>query len=90
MCKALVQAVKNIENECAVADRFSEVSELIDDRLEAAAVLRDGHIALNNVAELGVECHGAGLTVAKKLSFEPPPDEVSSGRTDRAVSHHFV
>lgn len=80
MSEAFVQAVQDIENGRSITDRLVEVSKLICDGLQAAAVFSDAHVALDGGAELGVKCHGASLAVAEKLLLEAKPDETSGRR----------
>jgi len=77
----LVQAPKDIEDESAVMDHFTEVPELIRHGLHLGAVFADGEVALGEDAELGIELEGAEFAVAEKLRLDAKP-----GRARRAAA----
>ena len=53
--KFLVEAAKDVEDECVIRDEFTQVNESVSHGLEALAVLGDGQVALDEVPKLGVK-----------------------------------
>jgi len=67
--EVLIQTVNEVEDEGAVGDDFTSVTKLVYHALELLAVIGDGQITLNEVAELGVEEEGACLAVIEELGL---------------------
>jgi hypothetical protein len=71
--EALVEATDYVEDEGAVGDDFAESTEVIGHLLEAAAVLGNGEVALDEVAEPHLKLEGAYLPVPKELGLDGEP-----------------
>jgi hypothetical protein len=71
--EALVEAADYVEDEGAVGDDFPESAEVVDHLLEAAAVLGNGEVALDEVAEPRLKLDGAYLPVPKELGLDGEP-----------------
>jgi hypothetical protein len=71
--EALVEAADYVEDEGAVGDDFPESAEVVDHLLEAAAVLGNGEVALDEVVEPRLKLDGAYLPVPKELGLDGEP-----------------
>jgi hypothetical protein len=67
VAEALVEAVDHVEDEGVVSDHFAKGSKVIGHLLEAAAVVGDGEVALDEVAKPRLKVDGASLPVAEEL-----------------------
>jgi hypothetical protein len=67
--ETLVETPQDVQHKRAVLNGFAKVGESVDHALHHAAVLVDGEGALGEVAELGVEEHGARLAIVEELLF---------------------
>jgi hypothetical protein len=77
--EALIQTANEVEDEGAVGDDFTQVAQRVRHALQLLAVVGDVQIALNEVAELGVEEEGACLAVVEELGLHRAPGGTSSG-----------
>jgi hypothetical protein len=77
--EAVGEATNDVEDKRTIGDRFAKISKGIRHVFEAVTVLRDGQIALAEVAEFGVEVEGASLLIAEELILEREPDVTSGG-----------
>ena len=68
--KPLVQSSDEVEDEGAVADWFTKISEVVGSGLEKLAVVGD--------REFGIEDEGPRLSVAEKLALDGKPDGAGS------------
>jgi hypothetical protein len=71
--EALVEAAYYVEDKGAVGDDYPESVEVVGHLLEAAAVLGDGEVALDEVAEPRLKLDGAHLPVPKELGLDGEP-----------------
>jgi hypothetical protein len=69
----LVETPQDVQHKRAVLNGFTKVGESVDHALHLAAVLVDGEGAFGEVAELGVEEHGARLAIVEELLFQTEP-----------------
>jgi hypothetical protein len=67
VAEALVQAADDVEDEGAVSDDLTKCREIIGHLLQPAAVVGDGELALDEVAELCLQVDGASLAVPEEL-----------------------
>ena len=65
----LIQAADDVEDEGAVGDDLAEGREIVSHLLQAAAVVGDGEVALDEVAEPRLKLDGAYLPVPKELGL---------------------
>lgn len=77
--KVLVDAAEEGEDKRAIRDLLINIAESIGQRLDAGAVLRDGHGALAQVEELGFQLNGPPFLVVLKQILNACPDGLSSG-----------
>jgi hypothetical protein len=68
--EVLVEATDHIADEGAVRDDFPEGANVIFHLLEAAAVLGDGEVALDEVAETRLKLDGTYLSVGAGTLIE--------------------
>ena len=69
-----VETTKNIKNEGAVQDRFTQDFQSVRHTLHLVAIIRDGEIALNKGSKLGIEDDGVSFFIADELLFEIKPN----------------
>jgi hypothetical protein len=77
--EALVEPSDEIEGERAVGDGFPEIAECCRHTLELPGVVRNGLVALDEVAELDVELDDAGFPVPMELVLQSAPDGAGGG-----------
>jgi hypothetical protein len=85
--EALVQPLKDVEDEDPVFNGCAEVSQTINHGLELAAVLIDREITLNKSMKGSIKVKSTLLTVTEKLVLDGKP-EVTSHAT--AFPDHLV
>jgi hypothetical protein len=86
--EALVEAADHVEDEGAVGDDFAESAEVVGHLLETAAVLGDGEVALDEVAEPRLKLDGAHLPVPEELGLDGEPRVLGRvKKTDRNRSN---
>jgi len=73
MGEVVVEAADHVEDKSAVGDDFAEGPKVVSHLLESTTVLRDGEVALDEVAELRLELDGTGLLVAEELGLDGKP-----------------
>lgn len=83
-----VETAKNIENEGAIRNGLTKITESIGHCLHLATVVVDGEVASGEVAKLRVQVQGAGLAVAEKLLFDPEPSGVGRGAATFTIQLH--
>jgi hypothetical protein len=71
--EALVEVADYVEDEHAVGDDFPESAKVVGHLLEAAAVLGDGEVALDEVAEPRLKLDGVYLPIPKELGLDGEP-----------------
>jgi hypothetical protein len=71
--EVLVEATDYVEDEGVVDDDFPESAEVVGHLLEAAAVLDNREVALDEVAEPRLKLDGAYLPVPKELGLDGEP-----------------
>ncbi|EAZ21066.1 hypothetical protein OsJ_36709 [Oryza sativa Japonica Group] len=76
--KPLVQSSDEVEDEGAVADWFTKISEVVGSGLEKLAVVGDREVPLDERTEFGIEDEGPRLSVAEKLALDGKPDGAGS------------
>jgi hypothetical protein len=74
-----VQAGKKIEHLARLTNRLPNVPKRVGELLEVAGVLGDVHVALDKIAVLGLQVHGAVKLVVAELILDGVPDEVGGG-----------
>jgi hypothetical protein len=74
MIVPVVQPSKNIEDEVAVGDDAAEVNQGVGHALHLATVVAHREVALDEVAEHGVEVNHVCLVVADELVLDHAPD----------------
>lgn len=79
MSEALIESADHVEDEDAVSDDLTEGAEIVGHLLEVAAVLSDGEIALDEVAELYLDLDGTHLLVAEELGLDNKPGVLDNG-----------
>jgi hypothetical protein len=75
----LIEAAKDVDDECVVGDEFTQVDESVSHGLEALAALGDEQVALNEVPKLGIEVESPGFPVVEKMSLDSKAGGTSSG-----------
>jgi hypothetical protein len=68
--EALVQPLKDVENEDPVINGSAEVSQTVGHDLEFAAVLIDREVTLNKSTKVGIKVKSIVLTVTEKLVLD--------------------
>jgi hypothetical protein len=71
----LVEPADDIEDERTVGDVLTETTHGINHGLEAAAVVADGEVTLDEGAELSVQENGVLLLVVEELGLHNEPDD---------------
>jgi hypothetical protein len=79
-----VQAADQVQHLAGLGDGVADVTQVVGELLELAAVVSDGEVALNNIAELRLKKDSAlQLVVAKEsLNGRPDGEGVSVGLVD--------
>ena len=73
------EPAEKVEHLAGLADGLTDVVKSIGELLEMAGVAGDVHVALNEVAELGLQVHGAVKLIVMELILDGGPDEVGGG-----------
>ncbi len=87
MLEALVQPLKDVEDEDPVVNRCGEVSQTIGHGLELAAVLIDREVTLNKSTKGSIKVKSMLLMVIEKLVLDGEPEVVCHAT---AFSDHLV
>jgi hypothetical protein len=74
MLEALVQPLKDVENEDLVVNECSEVSQTVSHDLELAAVLIDWEVTLNKSSKSIIKVKSTMLTITEKLVLDGEPE----------------
>jgi hypothetical protein len=62
---------KEVEHLAGLADGLPDIAKRVSELLEAAVVASDVHVALNEIAKLGLQIHGAVELVVSNCSSMP-------------------
>ena len=73
------EPAEKVEHLAGLADGLTDVVKSIGELLEMAGVAGDVHVALNEVAELGLQVHGAVELVVAQLVLDAVLDDVRGG-----------
>ena len=82
MGEVVVEAADHVEDKSVVGDDFAEGPKIVGHLLEAATVLGDGEVALDEVAKPHLQLDGASLPVPEELRLDGEPG-ISGGRALR-------
>jgi hypothetical protein len=74
MLEALVQPLKDVEDEDPVFNGCAEVSQTVGHGLELAAVLIDREVTLNKSMKASIKVKSVLLTVTEKLVLDGKPE----------------
>ena len=72
-----------VEDEGTVSDRLPKGGQIVNHLLQAAAVLGDGEVVLDEVAEPRLQVNGSCFTVAEDLRLDDKPSIARGGALGR-------
>jgi hypothetical protein len=72
--KALIQPLKDVEDENLVVNGCAKVSQTVDHDLEIAAILIDREITLNKSVKSSIKMKSTMLAVTEKLVLDGDPE----------------
>jgi hypothetical protein len=85
--EVLIQPLKDVEYEDPIFNGCTEVSQIIDQGLELAALLIDRDVTLNKSVNGSIKLKSTLLTITKKLVLDGEPEVA---RRATAFSDHLV
>ena len=88
--EAFVDAVKKLSGEIHFSDGVLDVGQPGGEELHSTSVLGDGEIPMHQVAELGVEDHGATCLVVTEDQVQLGPDVEGGARRGSGDVHQLV
>jgi hypothetical protein len=79
MAEFLGQATQKVQHLAWFGDWMANVAQVVGEFLQLVAVVRDGHVPLDDAAELGLEENRALQLVVAEETFDVRPDGESGG-----------
>jgi hypothetical protein len=86
----LVEPADDVEDECTVGDVLTKTAQGVSHGLEAAAVVADGEVTLDEGAELSVQENGTLLLIVEELGLHREPDDSCRGTWLEYGLHEIV